>query len=188
MSERVSRLILVETDQGDWALFFSVNPNNIDGLEVGDQFVAAEFEDLVNHCMAYHMRTSDEAIRKKNLSRREERAAWRRERDIEMKANWVKSRRKKNLLPSGYIYVLKAGPYYKIGKAGHISKRLATIEPALPFPVEVVHTIYNNNARALEAELHQRFDDKRTNGEWFELTAADLEYIRSIQPDEEPTD
>jgi Meiotically up-regulated gene 113 len=76
--------------------------------------------------------------------------------------------------PEGFVYLLKAGPFYKIGKAVDLDKRLRRIKLQLPYPVELVHSIEARNPRKIEHHWHKRFADKRTNGEWFLLTDEDV--------------
>lgn len=83
----------------------------------------------------------------------------------------------------GYVYLLKnlheAG-IYKIGMTTDPSTRIRKLEVVLPFPVECDCLIATSDRIALEAELHTKFADKRIDGEWFRLDAADVEYIRNL--------
>lgn len=74
----------------------------------------------------------------------------------------------------GVVYLLKAGPFYKIGKAIDFERRLGQIKLQLPYPVEVIHTIKTDDISGIEHYWHKRFVDKRTNGEWFVLTDSDV--------------
>ncbi len=88
--------------------------------------------------------------------------------------------------PIGSVYLLKAGPFYKIGKSINFEKRLKQIKLQLPYPVEVVHTISTPEHSKLEAYWHQRFRSKRTNGEWFLLTDEDVEeFVGYLGPSQE---
>jgi hypothetical protein len=81
--------------------------------------------------------------------------------------------------PTGGVYLLRSGRYYKIGKATIFDKRIKRIALQLPEPIEVIHKIYSNNPDELERRWHQRFASKRRNGEWFELTDVDVAEFRS---------
>lgn len=81
----------------------------------------------------------------------------------------------------GYVYLLKSGPAYKIGRAREVDARIKQISPVLPYPVEVVHTIPSNNVVRAEAHYHQMFASKRLRGEWFDLSDADVWQLRSEQ-------
>ena len=88
------------------------------------------------------------------------------------------------LLPQqeiGYVYLLKAGEFYKIGKSKQYEKRIAEIKLQLPFEVTEVHKIKTNNIDALELHWHRYFRKMRRNGEWFELSTKDIEEFTSIK-------
>lgn len=81
----------------------------------------------------------------------------------------------------GFVYLIKSGETYKIGKAKRIDDRMSSISPVLPHPIELIHSIERDEYDALELELHERFADKRLNGEWFALTEQDIEAIKAIK-------
>jgi len=85
-----------------------------------------------------------------------------------------------NQAERGFVYLLRGGPYYKIGVSNDVNRRMEEITPRLPFETELVCTIATEDMYELEADLHDHFADKRTNGEWFELSGKDVEYIRSL--------
>jgi Meiotically up-regulated gene 113/Domain of unknown function (DUF4287) len=70
-------------------------------------------------------------------------------------------------LAKGVVYLLKAGPYYKIGKSINFEQRLNQISLQLPYTVEEVHQILTDDPSGIESYWHKRFSPKRTNGEWF---------------------
>ena len=76
--------------------------------------------------------------------------------------------------PQGVVYLLKSGQFYKIGKATDLKKRLREIKLQLPFETEVIHSIEAFHPFKVERHWHQRFADKRKNGEWFELNDEDV--------------
>lgn len=82
---------------------------------------------------------------------------------------------------TGYVYLLATAiGYYKIGCSSKPHNRLMTFGIQLPFAVECVHTIFSVDMYGLEAELHQRFQEKRAQGEWFRLSPADIDYIKGL--------
>lgn len=81
----------------------------------------------------------------------------------------------------GYVYLLKSGPAYKIGRARQVDARIKQISPVLPYPVEIVHTIPSNNVVRAEAHFHKMFASKRLNGEWFDLSDQDVFALRRLQ-------
>jgi len=72
------------------------------------------------------------------------------------------------------VYLLKAGPYYKIGKAKDLDQRIKQIKLQLPYPVETLHSIKTDDSMGIESYWHKRFACKRANGEWFLLTDDDV--------------
>lgn len=83
--------------------------------------------------------------------------------------------------PSGYIYLLCiSNKYYKIGLSRQPNQRLRGIRWASPFPVEKLHQFYCQYISEIEAALHDRFRDKRLNGEWFELSQEDVRWFMSL--------
>lgn len=89
---------------------------------------------------------------------------------------------KDSTLPkSGYIYVLRAdNGLYKIGRSVNIDGRIKRLETVLPYELELVCAVKAKDYITTEAKLHQVFADKCVKGEWFQLTEADIEYIKGL--------
>ena len=77
----------------------------------------------------------------------------------------------------GYVYLLKAGPYYKIGRTQELDQRIKQLATLPPFDVELIHVIPTKNMNKLESELHELYATKRKQGEWFELEPENVEFI-----------
>ena len=93
----------------------------------------------------------------------------------------------------GYIYVLKFGPFWKIGKSIHpvkraleIQDRLEKLQPHLPFTplFPFLFMCWLKDLSAVESAIHRHFADKRKRGEWFELSEADIQWM--IEQEEIP--
>jgi hypothetical protein len=75
----------------------------------------------------------------------------------------------------GFVYLVRSGKYHKIGRSNDHGRRTYEIGLQLPEKVEIVHTIEtDDDAVGIEHYWHERFKDRRRNGEWFVLTKADI--------------
>ncbi len=74
----------------------------------------------------------------------------------------------------GYVYLLKFGRYYKVGRSNAVGRRERELAIQLPEEAKVVHSITTDDPVGIEAYWHNRFGDRRKKGEWFELTANDV--------------
>lgn len=72
----------------------------------------------------------------------------------------------------GAVYLLAEFPDgpIKIGRStnARLAKRIRALELASPQPLRVLRVFYVEDAPALELHLHERFQDDRLWGEWFE--------------------
>lgn len=80
--------------------------------------------------------------------------------------------------PSGYVYLMKSGKRYKIGKTESLEKRFAGLSAQVPHELIQVHAILTDDPSGIEAYWHNRFKDKRRHNEWFELTSKDVAAFR----------
>jgi Meiotically up-regulated gene 113 len=78
----------------------------------------------------------------------------------------------------GFVYMLKSGRFYKIGKTVSVGMRERQLQIQLPEQARTVHSIKTDDPDGIEAYWHERFDTKRKNGEWFELSAQDVAAFR----------
>ena len=79
----------------------------------------------------------------------------------------------------GYVYLLRSGRRYKIGKSADPSRRYREVRLELPEETHQVHTIPTDDPTGIETYWHQRFAAKRIrNTEFFELDATDVQAFK----------
>ncbi len=78
----------------------------------------------------------------------------------------------------GFVYmgVLKIDgkKRYKIGKTNLVERRSTELSLQLPEKLELVHCLKTDDIGGIETYWHNRFAEKNTNGEWFNLTSEDV--------------
>src|SRR6266571_443237 len=74
----------------------------------------------------------------------------------------------------GYVYLLKSGRYFKIGKTNSVGRRERELAIQLPEEARRIHSIKTDDPNGIEAYWHARFAAKRAHGEWFELNAENV--------------
>jgi len=75
---------------------------------------------------------------------------------------------------SGYVYLIRSGRFFKIGKANLVGRRERELAIQLPEKATTVHVISTDDPLGIETYWHKRFESKRKNGEWFDLSAIDI--------------
>jgi hypothetical protein len=78
----------------------------------------------------------------------------------------------------GFVYLIKSGRFYKVGKSNAAGRREYELAIQLPEKAKKVHEIRTDDPSGIEAYWHKRFEAKRKNGEWFELDAKDVAAFR----------
>lgn len=78
----------------------------------------------------------------------------------------------------GFVYLLRSGRHYKIGRSNAAGRRERELAIQLPEKASRVHTIRTDDPVGIESYWHTRFESKRLNGEWFALNAADVKAFR----------
>lgn len=78
----------------------------------------------------------------------------------------------------GEVYLFKSGRYYKIGKTNDTVRRGKEIRIQLPERTNLIHAIKTDDSSGVEAYWHKRFETKRMQGEWFDLSSADIKAFK----------
>ena len=81
----------------------------------------------------------------------------------------------------GYVYFLKSGKHIKIGRCENLSNRITQIKLQLPNPALLIHAIKTNDCIQCEKDFHKQYASKKSNGEWFLLSEADIKEIKKIE-------
>jgi Meiotically up-regulated gene 113 len=74
----------------------------------------------------------------------------------------------------GVVYLMRSGKHHKIGRTTSIGRRSYEIGLQLPEKQKLVHYVETDDPVGIERYWHQRFADRRLNGEWFALSPADI--------------
>lgn len=75
-----------------------------------------------------------------------------------------------------YLINLEDSDLYKIGitDINKIDQRVASLQTGAPKKLNIISLFRTDFATIIEKNLHKFFNEKRTNGEWFNLNDDDL--------------
>ena len=75
---------------------------------------------------------------------------------------------------AGFVYLLRSGKYFKLGRTNATGRRLYELAIQLPQDPKVVHVIETDDPDGIEKYWHERFSEKRQGGEWFSLSKEEV--------------
>lgn len=70
--------------------------------------------------------------------------------------------------------------YIKIGRSENPKQRLASLSTATPYELHLMGFIHTDDAPQLEAELHDKYDDRQKSGEWFNLQTRQKVHLLNL--------
>lgn len=82
--------------------------------------------------------------------------------------------------PKGQIYIMECGGYYKIGVSKNVNRRQKQLDNR-PFKVNIIYeSPVIKDYFSIEKKIHTQYEDKRINGEWFNLGQNDINTIKAF--------
>lgn len=81
----------------------------------------------------------------------------------------------------GFVYLMRrSNGQYKIGRSLNVENRQQELQRKYSDSIEIIHVIPCDDYVSAEIEMHERFAHRQVRGEWFSLTADDVEQIKSL--------
>jgi hypothetical protein len=88
--------------------------------------------------------------------------------------HYLEEAEKEEMCKKGFVYLIKCGEFYKIGKTTNLEKRIKQLTTGNPYPLVLVNSIYSLDIDSLEKSFHSYYRQKRIIGEWFKLNFEEV--------------
>ena len=79
-----------------------------------------------------------------------------------------------------FIYLIRGGPYYKIGRTKNLELRIKSLQTGHPCPLQIIKVWLVEDGPSMEIQVHGQFLSKRIHGDWFNLSDADVEVLKAM--------
>jgi len=157
-----------------WHMAFWTRPNGALApiLSYGHMFSRDDWDKINKSVYAFYDSVSENYVDDYNRAVEEQERA--------IHESMIRCPKPKRTPQSGWVYILKAGKYYKIGRSKRPQKRYEDLATLPPWPTEMINTIKAGDMSQLESKLHKRFAEKRKRGEWFELDKEDVAWLKTL--------
>lgn len=80
-----------------------------------------------------------------------------------------------------YVYLMRSGPFYKVGVSANPDWRRRRIVDRLGVPVELIHSFLSYKPFQVERDLHKRYAKLAIGREWFALKSQHVADIQAMQ-------
>lgn len=151
-------------------IYQSSDNQSLDFCDRRGNYLSHEAVDqIINGLNIYKSRYSDESILDFNEKRR---------RYFESQMSVIRAYEKPQKFINGYVYLIKHGDKYKIGRTINLKNRLKNHKNS-NLDIEFIHSIKTDNCIKLENELHKKYAKNRIDGEWYSLNEDDILYIKN---------
>lgn len=79
------------------------------------------------------------------------------------------------------VYVIEhEHGYVKIGRSNNPTQRVRSLQTACPYDLHVAGVIKCPDAVQLETHLHEKYENRQKNGEWYNINNVQKTYLYSL--------
>lgn len=136
-----------------------------------------EIDLIIGRLQKLKMEMTDEEIKEHNSKAEDE--------QISSYSRVLQKEKSKRNIQDGYIYVIKSGEYYKIGRTVCLKDRIKKYITENPNEVKVLLNEKVVDYVDVEDKLLKMFKKKKHRGEWFKLDNSDIDIIKNYLKENE---